>query len=447
MALVASAFRPKADVVVIGAGAAGVAAARALHDKGISVAVLEARERIGGRVFTHHDPGTAAAIELGAEFIHGSADDLTELLDEARLSSVDVAGQRYQRLGRRIVPMDDFWEQLDRVMRRLPGPPARDRSFREFLDTKPGGRRLARERRVALQWVEGFHAADSRLISAHAMAEGGWPADDLEERRLGRVIPGYSRVIEWLAAPLAGRIRLGSVVTRVEWSRGGVTVQTRESAPLDARAAIVAVPLGVLKASMEVARLKPGTTSTLGAIEFVPALTQKQEALDLLEMGSVVRVVLRVRERVWAPEHDTLSFLHSNDPDFPTWWTAYPVRSPLVVGWCGGPRARHLSALEPGALEARAVGSLSRLLGIPRQRMRSLVEQFWTHDWERDPFARGAYSYATVGGLDAPAALARPLDRTLFFAGEAAETEGATGTVDGAVASGRRAAAQVMRVL
>jgi monoamine oxidase len=443
--------RQKIDVVVIGAGAAGVAAARALHDAGVSVVVLEARDRIGGRMFTHRDPDAAVPIELGAEFVHGRAGELNELLDDARLSSVDVAGERYAPAGRGLRPLTDFWEQLDRVMRRLPkqgasAPSGRraskgDRSFREFLDTRPGGRRLARERRLALQWVEGFHAADARIISAHALADGGWPADDVEERRLARVIDGYDRVVDWLASPLAARIRLGSVVTRVRWREGSVEVHIqhpgRPRPAIAARAAVIGVPLGVLKAS-------PGDA---GGIEFVPPLDRKQDALNCLAVGSVVRVVFRLRERIWAPQYDNLSFLHSNDPDFPTWWTSYPMRTPVIVGWCGGPAARRLSELPMDELKSRAVTSLSRQLRVSRSRLRLLVEGFWTHDWQHDPFARGAYSYVAVGGTDATAALARPLRHTLFFAGEAVDTEGGTGTVDGAISSGRRSAKQVLRAL
>jgi monoamine oxidase len=435
-------MRTAVDVVVIGAGAAGVAAARGVHDQGVTVAVLEARERIGGRVFTHRDRTLATAIELGAEFIHGSADDLNQLLREARLASIDVAGQRYTTGPRQLQPLNDFWERLDRVMRLLPRPPAKDRSFQQFIDANPGGRRLARERSLAMQWVEGFHAADPRLISARALAESGSPGDEVEERRLGRVIDGYDRVIEWLAAPIAARIRLGAIVSGIQWSPGAVSVDVRhpdgrERFAVDARAAVIAVPLGVLKASAD----------EVGAIAFTPALTQKKRAFDGLEMGSVVKVTLRLREPAWTSQDETLSFLHSTDRDFMTWWTAYPVRAPLIVGWCGGPRARALSQLPVEQLESRAISSLARRLHLSRQRLRSLVDGFWTHDWEHDPFARGAYSYSAVDGADAPSLLARPVRRTLFFAGEAAETEGGTGTVDGAIASGRHAATQVLRAL
>lgn len=434
--------RGKADVVVLGAGAAGIAAARALQDAGVDVIVLEARDRIGGRVFTHRDRHTPVPIELGAEFIHGRAPELDALLGEAGLASVDVGGRRLTVEGRRLRPLDDFWEQLDRVMRRLDRGPAHDRSFQDFIDTRPGGPRLARERRFARQFVENFHAADARLVSVHALAESGSPGEDIQERRLGRVIDGYDRVIEWLAAPLGGRIHLGAIAARVRWAPGEVAVYVRHPDgrarfAVEARAAIVAVPIGVLKAA-------PGE---LGAIEFVPGLRQKTRALEGLASGSVVRVVLRCRERFWESDYDTLSFLHSTDEDFPVWWTAYPVRAPVIVGWRGGPGARRLAQLSRGELEARALASLARQMGISRRRIRSLVDCAWTHDWEHDPFARGAYSYQLVGGADTPAALARPIRRTLFFAGEATGTDGGTGTVDGAIVTGRRAAAQVVRAL
>jgi monoamine oxidase len=430
------------DAVVLGAGAAGVAAARALHEQGMNVVVLEARERIGGRVFTCRDAKSPMPIELGAEFMHGRADELQMLLKDASLPNLDVAGERYAAAARGLRPLNDFWERLDRVMRRLKGPPVRDRSFHEFLDDRPGGVRLAHERRLARQWVEGFHAADARLISSHSLAEAGWPADDVEERRLGRVVDGYDRVIEWLAEPLAGRIRLGAVVTGVRWAPGNVVVDVRQSdgregLAIEARAAVVAVPLGVLKANA-------GDT---GFIRFVPELRAKRRALAALAVGSALRVVFRLRERFWSSDYDTLSFLHSADNDFPTWWTAYPMREPLMVGWCGGPNARRLSLLGAGELEARALSALSRQFHMSRQRLSRLVEGFWTHDWEHDPFSSGAYSYSVVGGSEAPSWLARPLRRTLFFAGEAADSEGSTGTVHGAMASGRRAARQVTRAL
>ncbi|HEY4307385.1 MAG TPA: NAD(P)/FAD-dependent oxidoreductase [Gemmatimonadaceae bacterium] len=442
----------KTDVVVIGAGAAGLAAARALDAAGLDVVVLEARERIGGRILTLRDANTSVPIELGAEFIHGSTPELDEILDQAQLASVDISGKRWTVVGSHLRPMEDFWERLDKVMRRLDAKRRPDRSFADFIESKPGGRGLAAERRLALQYVEGFHAADPSRISEQALAEAGSPRDDIRERRIGRVIDGYDRVIDALAAPLGDRIRRSAIVTRVRWAPGNVSVETRHPdgrarPAITARAAIVAVPVGVLKA---------GAGET-GAIEFDPELRAKREPLDQLEMASVVRIVLRFSERFWASEWfakqagrqdvDTLAFLQTGDEMFPVWWTAYPLRAPVVVGWHGGPGASALAQLASEEIESRAIDSLSRQFGIASRKLRGMVEGAWMHDWQHDPFARGVYSYQIVGGLDAPANLAKPLRSTLFFAGEATDVEGRTGTVHGAIATGRRAAHEVQRSL
>jgi monoamine oxidase len=437
------------DVIVIGAGVAGLAAAGALRAAGRDVIVLEARDRIGGRVYTHHEPH-GEPIELGAEFIHGRAEALQRILDDERLTSVEVEGSRFKAARGRLRPLHDFWPQLDRAFAPLAAMRGRDRSMADALEQYAGGRRLAVERRLAREFVEGFHAADVEKISARALVAAGSPCDDVRETRLGRLVSGYGEVPERLAARLAGRILLCTIVTSVAWRAGRVEVTAREASGAMATrffapAIVVAVPLGVLKAA----------AGEPGAIAFTPPLTQKAAALASLEMGSAVRVVLRFGERFWASDAfgsrarggplDTLSFLHTNDPDFPTFWTAYPLREPVVVAWRGGPGAKRLLDLGMTALRERAVTALARQCGMTRRRLHSMVSGVWAHDWDRDPFARGAYSYQRIGGATAPAALARPIRGTLFFAGEASDADGATGTVHGAIATGLRAAKQVER--
>ena len=439
------------EVVVIGAGAAGLAAASALHAAGVEFAVLEARDRIGGRILTRRDSRTGAPIELGAEFIHGSAEDLESVLQEARLRTIEIDGPRWTPGRTGLRKADDFWTRLDRVMGRLSAD-GEDESFQRFLDRRPGGRRLAADRRLAREYVEGFHAADPRLVSARALAEDGSPGEDVRERRIARIVEGYDRVPDWLASPFPERLRLETIVTTVKWGRGTVrlhfmSTDGRPRQAIESRAAIVTVPLGVLKA-------QPGE---LGAIAFDPPLAHKDRVLDALAVGSVVRVAIRFQERFWASEWfarqagsdelDTLSFLHTSDADFPVWWTAYPFRLPLIVAWCGGPRARRLAQLGPEEIQRRAAASLARQLRLSPARVQRLVSGMWMHDWEHDPFARGAYSYQAVGGASAPARLARPLRGTLFFAGEAADAGGRTGTVHGAIATGRRAAKEALRAL
>lgn len=441
---------PHPHVVVIGAGAAGLAAAGALHEAHVPVTVLEARNRVGGRILSLHETATDAPIELGAEFVHGSADHLRPWLRQAGARTVDIGGTRWQAAAGRLRRVEDFWEQLDRVMRRMPSRRERDRSFAEFLTTKPGGRRLASERMLAEQYVRGVHAADTERISVHALATGGSPREDRRERRLERVVDGYDIVLDPVVTALGRRVHLSAVVTRLEWQRRRVRVHYvsgRTARHLAGRAAIVSVPLGVLQAAPRDA----------GAIAFDPPLAAKAAALSQLAMGNVIRVIVRFRRRFWAEESfatrrraadlDQMAFLHTRDDAFHTCWTAYPDTAPLFVVWCGGPAARELSGLSRSALMQRALRALSTALRVSADRLQREVADVWTYDWINDPFARGVYSYQLVGGAEAPAALARPVDGTLFFAGEATDASGATGTVHGAIASGLRAASQVLRAL
>jgi monoamine oxidase len=173
-------------------------------------------------------------------------------------------------------------------------------------------------------------------------------------------------------------------------------------------------------------------------------------------MGSVARITVLFREPFWESRAfrrktkgeslANMSFLQSSDDDVPVWWTSSPVRGSKLVGWAGGPKAARLVARGPAEVETRAIAALARVLGVQRRRVASLVEQCWYHDWLNDPFTRGAYSYGLVDGSRSAKQLARPVDNTLFFAGEAADGEGRTGTVHGAMGTGYRAAAAVLRL-
>jgi len=445
------------DVAVVGAGAAGLAAADALRQAGLGVVVLEARDRIGGRVLTHRDARVPVPIELGAEFVHGEAPETTRLLREAGQGVLDLAGESWERKGGRLHPAEEYWRQVDRVLSRIPGD-GPDLSLDDWLATKPGGPSLARGRTLARRFVQGFHAADPARVSLHSIAGGG-EAPTASARCTGRVAGGYDRVIHWLARRLQGGaapgIRLRSPVAEISWEKGTAELEVYPDAGpgasgpyrLRARAVVVTAPLGVL----QVPAGEPGS------LRFRPELPPRtRRALGLLAMGTAVHIAFWFRAAPWQEKLTALPagrdlshlrFLHTTDAAINVFWTAYPVRAPLAVGWSGGPPAAALLAQGIDALADRALATLAETLGLPHRRLRSQAEAYWTHDWLADPWSRGAYSYALVGGAGAARDLAKPIDGTLFLAGEAMDAEGRNGTVEGAITSGLRAAGQVKRAL
>jgi monoamine oxidase len=432
------------DVVVIGAGAAGLLAARELRSSGRRVAVVDARDRVGGRIHTHVDARVPLPIELGAEFIHGAAPETRRLLREASLLAWDVAGETWRVRGRQL-GRSESWREVDAVLRRI-DTKRPDESLSDFLAREPGGRRLAKGRAAARRFVQGFHAADPDVVGVHSLAPDDEPPSAAIARS-GRVEGGYGRLVEWLARESRADLHLRTVVHEIAWKRGRVEVRASEAGRrrvkrFTARAALVTLPIGVLQVPL----------GAPGHVAIRPDPAPIREALGRLAMGSALRVSLAFREFPWerarsarlraAPER--LSFLRTDRAPFDVWWTAHPAEWPYAVAWCGGPPARALR--ETGEPADIAAGVLARALGTTKRRVLALVEGTWTHDWDADPFARGAYSYMGVGGTTAASALARPVAATLFFAGEATvETDPAT--VEGALASGRRAARQIDRAL
>lgn len=265
-----------------------------------------------------------------------------------------------------------------------------------------------------------------------------------------RIPGGYDGVPLWLARGLESQIRTGKVVESIEWHRHRVLISTRKgdqgSIVVNARAAIVTAPLSVIFCP-------PGEP---GAIEFNPVPRVLQKMHGKLTVGSVQRAVFLFRERWWAEKLssmprdkslENLSFLYGDSDDYPVWWTLYPAHLPAMVGWAGGPGALQLAGKSYEEKRQRGIAALARNFRVSKRRVESQVVEMWTHDWNADPFARGAYSYSMVGGANAAAQLARGVERTLWFAGEAADAKGRNGTVNGAIGSGRAAARAVKSTL
>jgi monoamine oxidase len=416
------------DVLVIGGGIAGLTAARRLTEAGLRVHLLEARDRLGGRIWTHHEHDYP--VELGAEFVHGRPKEIFELAAEAGLPLVPVVGEFRKKIGGAWAGAGRLMEKVEQFFARIPADEP-DQSFQHYLD-RTGVPEEVREQ--ALKYVEGFHAADPALISVHWLARDTLAEEAIQGDRTFRIASGYETLVHAVAERLDRKrctIAMNSVVTEIHWRPGEVAARTA-TAEFHAPRAIVTLPLGVLKSN---------------DVVFSPVLPEKQRAVEFLEMGKIIRVSLCFHNKFWEqkPEMSGVSFLFTDDPQVPTWWTSNPLPYPIVTGWAPASHAAALTGKSHDEITHLALQALARTMELdPREPARQLTGAF-THDWQTDPFSRGAYSYAVVGGVDAARALAAPVEDTLYFAGEATNFEGYTATVHGAIASGDRAARELLR--
>jgi monoamine oxidase len=438
-------FEP--DVLIIGAGVAGLAAAGMLSRAGIRVLVLEARNRLGGRVLTVHPPDLDVAIELGAEFIHGRPPQTFELIESGGLQTSMIKGEPFcsneVSIGR-----CDFWGRIEKVLDLMMKKASPQQSFDAFVRQLRDPEISEEDKRAACSYVRGFHAAHPEEISVQSLREGIEAEEKIDGDSQFRLPQGYDRLVSTLEQNIDRKhsaIALKTTVTNVGWRSGAVEVEARKADGSRVKAfapqLLVTLPLGLLTA-------KRGGDAV---VTFDPPLLSKTAALSKLRVGHVIRVTIVFRSRFWAEikaEGRTLSkmtFLFSRDPVFPTWWTLTPLEAPVLTAWAPADAAERLSGLSDAEICEEAIQALARVLHVSLERCRTELVHAYTHNWQNDAYSRGAYSYVSVGGGDTQRELAAPVQNTLFFAGEATNFEGHHGTVYGAIVSGYRAAEEILK--
>jgi monoamine oxidase len=418
------------EVLIIGGGIAGLTAARRLTEAGLRVSLLEARDHLGGRIYTQNT--AQYPVELGAEFVHGRPEEILGLAAEAAVPIVPVQGDSRRKVNGSWADGRSLMAQVDKLFAGMPVDEP-DQSFQYYLD-RTGSSEDAKQQ--ALKYVEGFHAADPALISVHSLIRDNRAEESIHGDSQYRVASGYESLVHAMVDRIdrkLGEIVTSSVVNETRWRKGEVVART-STAEFHAARAIITLPLGVLKSN---------------SVVFSPSLPEKQNAISFLEMGPVVRVSLCFAAKFWEkePEMADLSFLFTDDPQFPTWWASNPLPYPILTGWAAGPCAAAHSGRSTDEVLRSAVQALARIMGIDEAELRRHLTGAYTHDWQEDPFSRGAYSYAAVGGIDAARTLSAPVADTLYFAGEATNFEGFNGTVHGAIATGLRAAQELLQAL
>lgn len=413
--------------IIVGAGAAGLLAGYCLTRHGIDVNILEAQEQIGGRICRVNAPNFSSPLDLGAEFVHGDLQLTKKISTRAGGTLAAIAGKFYRIYNGDIAPrnwLDDEWSLLlDRIKH-----VRNDLTFEEFLQQNFTDEQHAVLREKATAFIEGYNAADARVASTVALREEWMGYDQQHQYRLEK---GYRPLLSVLLNDIVssrGTVHYGEVVKQIRWREGLAEVTTASGHTLEAEKILITVPVGVLQE---------------GSIDFVPAIPTITAAARDIGFGNVIKYHVELADemrKVFAGRLPDAGFVFA-DAKIPTWWTN-PSAPPILTGWHGGPASTRIAS---GDAHVRMiVDTLSYILDQAPKKVREGIRGVHITDWLRNPYSRGAYSFATLKTRDAVVRLTRPINKTIYFAGEALAVHSSPGTVEAAFKSGVQAAARII---
>jgi monoamine oxidase len=428
-------------VLIIGAGACGLTAARELCRKGYQVTVLEGRGRAGGRIHTLQDHEFPKRLEAGAEFIHGSLPVTLSLLNEYKISFKEVDGFFWQTKTGDVDKEDNFIDEHNRELIRHLRELKNDLTVERFLEIYFRDEKYNSLKNSVRGFVQGYDAADTSRASIFAFREE-WMRPDNDERQF-RIPEGYGKLIEAIADECTANgcvMHFNSIVKEAEWKRNEVVLTTAQGEKHSASRLIITIPAGVL--------LQP---ELKGGVKFTPPVEDKIKAFGMLGYGGVVKVALLFKNAFWKSEKvkrlvgkdlNKIGFIFSNAP-LPTWWTQFPDDSPFLTGWIGGPPAKNISAKTEEEILQTCITSLAGIFRLSKAEVQSELLSEKIFDWVNDPFSAGAYSYSVVDGDLLKKQIRMPVEETLYFAGEALHKGSNQGTVEAALSEGFRVVREI----
>ena len=424
----------QADIIIIGAGAAGLITALELAKAGQKVIVLEAKDRIGGRCFTFSGDNFTVPVELGAEFIHGELPLTLKLLKEAQIKHEAVSGESFQSKNGEIVKSEFFMENWDTFEKALQEV-QEDQSLETFLQQYFHEEKYATLRKSIIQFAAGYDTADPARVSLFSLRDE-WLGDHEEETQF-RIPGGYVQLMDDLAKQikdLGGEIYLENVVRQVNWQPNSVEVIANQHASFTGKKLVLTVPLGVLVLG----------GNEIGAITFNPDLPKQRKAATEMGFGAIIKVLMEFTDPFWKDQGLTnLQFLFSEEK-IPTWWTQNPQQNNLLTGWLGGKPQDEMQHLSDGEILKEAILSLAHIFNADASFIEQKLVAAKVYNWTADHFARGSYSYATLDTKHAREILKKPIAQTIYFSGEALYEGEQLGTVEAALVSGLEVAKAII---
>ena len=425
----------KAEIIIIGAGATGLMAAYQLSRSGKKVTLIEARDRIGGRIYTLKNSSFSSDVELGAEFIHGNLPLTQQLLKEAGIKYYPAGGEMWQasngKLSRRSWDLPG-WGELMTALDDL----KEDISIAAFLENNFGASQYAQLRASVIGFIAGYDTADPEKASTFALRTE-WQQDGEDDQY--RISGGYRELIAFLEKQCKANgveFLFSTPAKHIDWTNSGVKVTVQSGDLYLGDTVVITVPLGVLKAEADQS----------ASLVFEPSITKHQKAIQQMGFGGIIKLLLEFKTPFWETgDAEKMGFILS-DEAIPTWWTQYPVSSNLLTGWLGGLPAEAKKELNEFELLELALQSLANVFNRNLSELRDALIAFKAVNWTTDPFTLGSYAYDTVESKDARNVLRQAIAGKIFFAGEYLYEGPAMGTVEAALFSGNAVAEQIINL-
>jgi len=425
-----------AKVVIIGAGAAGLRAASLLHSQGIEVQILEASATHGGRIQNNKERLSDFPLELGADEILGSENSWYKLTADTGVPLVQRLASNSYVLDGNVGTLEDYQNDTDFQLARgfrdsIPGYTGSDVTVQNAIQSSGINQRVYHimEGEIGNQYGSSNDRIGMRgLASAQrAMVEFGDSYVVEDQSHFTIISSVFSDVIPF--------IRYNSPVTSIDYSGAKTMISLQGGEIIEANKVIVTVPITILQE---------------GSISFTPSLPgSKLNALNNIGMDAGMKVFIRFNGNFWGSGIGTII----SDGLVPRYYAPGIGRSEvnnILAGYIMGSKAETLRALSEqeiyttllGELDALYNGNASRLVSLRDDAIEGVIK-----DWANEPYIKGAYSYPKVGAALSRETIALPVNKTLFFAGEATSTNGNFGTVQGALDSAERAVSEILEVL
>ncbi len=419
------------DVIVVGAGAAGLMAASMLSEK-LKVLILEGRDRTGGRIFTSIPDGFSQQVEAGAEFVHGNLALTKQVLNKAGAHIYISEGTIWRSEAGRLVQQSDYIKNDEAITAKLKRL-KKNITLYEFLETG-FGEDESDLKHALWQYAEGYDAADVQKASALAFKEE-WMYEEEEQYKIKETYQPLVDHLQQVCITNGCTIHCNERVKTIEWKKDAVTISTHHNKKYRAGKVVITVPLPMLQ-----------QPSGEAGISFFPQLPQVANAANEIGFGGVIKIVAQCTHRFWEqPAHGgakEMLFAFS-DEKIPTWWTQHPVETPVLCGWCAGTKAAMMQHLDDEAILAEAKSSVINLFQLSTEQLDKYVNAWYVVNWMKDPFSCGAYSYNMLNSANARELLSKPVEDTLYFAGEAYTTN-SYATVDAALQSAQITANKIL---